>query len=1012
MLNTVKSDAKFNTYKWANLTSILLLIIGIFTAFTLMSNTEKHNAVLLKNSLTQHLNKVSQEVVERVNKFEYGLQGLRGAINTIGLEHFHYSHNLAYFHSRDYAREFPGARGFGVIKIVPKKDLKTFLQQANLERSQEFNIKQLGVPQDPLFIVQYIEPERPNVESLGLDIGSEESRRFAALSSAIAGSVTLTAPITLVQANNKVNHGFLLLLPIFAPLNSPALAPPEVLGWVYAPLLINEILATLTEQSNGIKLEITDISPTNNVQFFTSVPSTAAPTTTDNQHTHQQQIQIYGRQWQVKFTPSTQWISNLHLADPQRILFITLLATLLLIVVLHSLLRFITRRMDNIRQKISLSSFIDNSSECLIGVDSSFAMLNWNDSAATMFSLSNASYKKPIIHYLSESISPDTLIGYFKKVARGERVTKIELTYQPNNTIESRYLVLDITPLLKDQHFLGASFTINDVSDFKLLQRQLQQHNSELKNQVDENTLEIEQATLFQQNILNSSKVVVIATDATGLISFFSRGAEQSLRFDHDDMVGTHNFTALIENVEILNVAHNDTREPEVILQDSQTIFSFLHQYLQQQDHLLLQCNIKQKYGDYKQVYLHVSAMKLRTLGTTGFVFVVEDLTEKNAILKTLHLISSAVDFSQHILLWVNKDGYIVHSNKHAQQVLGYGSKDIQSKNIDSILVHNSEQTWQDLKLSLLDGNNNEIGYQIHTLNNPSLSVRISASLITIDEVEFTFIEAKHIEEKHYNRPAMNAAAKELSTEHTLPIKPIDQSYTSVTRDDNIAPPNNDHSAGVITSSIEAYCEQQNIDYQGALSRLSHNKTVYQKALELFMEDLSQYTALDILSTNANAEFKMMFHTLKSSSATLGFTALSHFAKKQEAEIKNNENYDLAQGYTALVEQINLVLPIAQSLFNQLQGAVPAASEPTRQQSTAINDEVLLLFTTLQGEIDTFNMNATNTFDNISHILQVIEPNDHELLAHLVKNLKFEQAQEILKNIQPKILQKYHSDSY
>ncbi|MGI2169689.1 CHASE domain-containing protein [Shewanella sp. MF05960] len=1029
MPNTFKMDAQFNTYKWANLTSILLLIIGLFIAFTLKHNTEQRNTVLLQNSLTQHLNKVSQEVVERVNKFEYGLQGLRGAINTVGLDNFHYSQNLAYFQSRDYAREFPGARGFGVIKVVAKKDLNIFLQQAKLDRKQAFTFKQLDEPQDPLFIVQYIEPERPNIESLGLDIGSEQKRRRAALSSAIAGSATLSAPITLVQADNKVNHGFLLLLPIFEPLNTPSLAPPEVLGWVYTPLLINEILATLTDQHNGIKLDITDISPTNNVQFFTSSladtsDSSASlaiePPAIDNSHMHQQQIQIYGRHWQITFTPSTQWITDLNLADPERVLMITLGSTLLLIVILHGFLRYITRRMDNIRQKISLSSFIDNSSECLIGVDSSFAILNWNHSAATIFGLEAGSSKKPIINYLRESISPATLIAYFKKVARGQQVGNIEFSYQLNNETEARSLELTITPLLKNNHFLGASFTINDVSNFKLLQGQLQQHNSELKNQVDESNLEIEQAALFQQNILNNSNVIIIATDSSGLMSFFSRGAEKTLRFSHDEMVGSCNLTTLIKDVgllnnEKLNNENGNTKAPEVIPQDSKKIFSFLHQHLQLQEHLTLSCAIKQKYGDHKQIYLHVSAIKQRTLGITGFVFVVEDLTEKKGLLKQLHLINSAVDCSQNILLWVNREGYIVHSNTYAEQILGYSSKDMQSQNIDSILVHNSEQTWQDLKLNLLNGSNKELEYNIHTMNIPSLPVRMSATLIRIDDVEFVFIEIKSIAVRHTNLPLMTTTVKELSAKHVLPIAPSDSASILTANndpsDDIVENTSNISIEDVSNNSIESYCEQQNIDYQGALSRLSYNKTVYLKALELFMEDITQYAALDVLSTEANTEFKMMFHTLKSSSATLGFTELAHFAKQQETEIKTTENYDLAQGYSALVGQINLTLPIAQGLLTQLQDKQPVANESGVKPSTDISDDVLRLFNILREEIGTFNMNATNTFPQIAHILKILEPTDYELLAHSIKNLKFQQAEAILNNIQPTLLQKYQTKS-
>ncbi|MDO6658953.1 CHASE domain-containing protein, partial [Anaerobacillus sp. 1_MG-2023] len=65
------------------------------------------------------------------------------------------------------------------------------------------------------FVIQYIFPESGNKQAIGLDIGSETIRKRAALSAVFANNAQLSAPITLVQADQKAHHGFLILLPIY-----------------------------------------------------------------------------------------------------------------------------------------------------------------------------------------------------------------------------------------------------------------------------------------------------------------------------------------------------------------------------------------------------------------------------------------------------------------------------------------------------------------------------------------------------------------------------------------------------------------------------------------------------------------------------------------------------------------------------------------------------------------------------------------------------------------------------
>ncbi|GGP67931.1 CHASE domain-containing protein [Shewanella saliphila] len=1017
MFNRLTKQTQIKSYKWANFTSIILLLTGLFIAVILKNNIEIQNGALIKLNLTQQSKQLSQEVKQRIQKFEYGLQGLRGAINTTGFEHFNYQKNLAYFHSRDYPREFPGARGFGVISVTPKAQLNAFLQQASQDRQQAFTLKQLSTSQDPLFIVKYIEPEQPNIESLGLDIGSEPNRRRAALSSAVANAAVLTAPITLVQVDNEINHGFLLLLPLFDAKNISKTSSAELLGWVYTPLLINDILKTLTDQQSNLKLTISDIGPTDKVPFFTSNSrnNTNEQLVFDDNHAVENIIEIYGRQWAVKLTPSQQWIATLHLPNPQQVFAITLSSTVLLIIILHMFLRYITRSMDSVRQKISLFSFIENSSECLIGVDSTFTILNWNQSAATIFNLQKSvSEKQPIINYLSDSISTDVLIAYFKKVARGERVNNIQFSHQVHGDTEARSLVLTITPLLKDNLFLGASFTINDVSEFKALQTQLQQHNTELKTKVDENTIEIEQANLFQQNILNSSKVAIIATDSTGTITFFSSGAEQQLRYNAEEILGK-NLTKLMTGVaQTKSDLPSDTQKNDptrLIDGKDNNLINYIEQQLQQQQHFSFTCRLKQKYGDYKQVNLHVSAMKQRRLGTTEFVFVAEDLTEKNALRKQLNLISAAVEHSHNILLWLTLDGVIVRSNPYANSALGYSANEMLCQHINNLLMPNTAQTWEDTKLQLLNSHHHGFECQLITVQKDILSVHISANILSSDNTEYIFIEVQQKVTQDDRSEAQPSSTESLSgleliAAPGMPVTTTAQTNSTITP---LAQLTSKHAVTTETpmppkTMIMSFCHKHHIDFAKALTRLSDNKTIYAKALALFINDLIEYTATEALTVKGDPELKIMFHTLKSSAATLGFNALAQFVSQQESMIKTGEQFNKKEMINEFVQQANMALPIAKDLL-LLQSKLPQKAPMLQAESTLkVTEEFLATFQKLTEEVNIFNMNASTTLLKIAPTLNVIAPEQYLALESEMKILNYQQAEVILNELYPLLI--------
>ncbi|MFC3033865.1 CHASE domain-containing protein, partial [Pseudoalteromonas fenneropenaei] len=241
-----------------------LLVIGYFVATSMVDQQQQTQAKRISDAVTVRLNLIAEGVKEKVTLYQYGLRGTRGAVMSLSPEHFDYNDMQAYTQVRDYKREFPGARGFGLIIKVEPNQTAAFLDRMAAERpSYNFQIRQLTPHQDSLFVITYIEPEQNNREALGLDIGSEAMRRKAALDAAFNNDVRLTAPITLVQANERAQQGFLILMPVYKTTTVPQDSRQRLehlFGWSYAPILINEVLNSVAGLENDVFLQISDIT--------------------------------------------------------------------------------------------------------------------------------------------------------------------------------------------------------------------------------------------------------------------------------------------------------------------------------------------------------------------------------------------------------------------------------------------------------------------------------------------------------------------------------------------------------------------------------------------------------------------------------------------------------------------------------------------------------------------------------------------------------------------------------
>ncbi len=238
----------------------LVLLLGVAVATALAVSVHEHSTLDAQGELERSAERIDAELARRFQQPVYGLKGARGVFAV--RQKVTRADFRAYVESRDLRHEFRGVRGFGFVQRVQRGNLDAFLAEQRADGAATLAVRQLEEPGvDDLWVTTFIEPGPDNEGSLGLDIGSERYRREAALRAVDTGQPTITRPITLVQDRHKT-PAVLFFLPVYAngkPINSPAERRAALLGLLFAPVVLAELLDGISELAAGhVSLELFD----------------------------------------------------------------------------------------------------------------------------------------------------------------------------------------------------------------------------------------------------------------------------------------------------------------------------------------------------------------------------------------------------------------------------------------------------------------------------------------------------------------------------------------------------------------------------------------------------------------------------------------------------------------------------------------------------------------------------------------------------------------------------------
>jgi PAS domain S-box-containing protein len=502
--------------------AIGVAVVGIALALGLAIRQAGDNARLYETRLQASGERIANQLVERLRIYEYGLRAVRGVTAATDPERVTAESFRRYSEMRDLDLEFPGARGFGVIRRVPEADEAAYLQRMRAQ-IPDFAIRTLEAHGGERYVIELIEPIARNREARGLDIASENNRRTAANQAIYSGRATLTGPITLVQAAQLNQRSFLLLLPAWresAAIDTPEQRSAAAWGWSYVPIVIDEVLQGFDALGQDFALELVDITGTEAEGFYRS-PALAdariagAPVALTRE--------LFGRKWRLVVHPRPVFVAALRLPNPVSQFVLGAAIAVLLAGFVHALAQSRQRALQIRNERARFGLILENASDAIIGQGADGLVESWNRAAERIFGYPAAeAIGRPLQTLIVPPERQAEALSLLERAVRGESVRLDTVCCRRDGSLVDVSIAAARANDTKGE-LTGVGQIIRDISDRKVAERELSAFNDELQRQVTARTEQLESARRFSHTILDAIPMTISYWDRQYRCRFANR---------------------------------------------------------------------------------------------------------------------------------------------------------------------------------------------------------------------------------------------------------------------------------------------------------------------------------------------------------------------------------------------------------------------------------------------------------------------------------------------------------
>ncbi|MBK5964954.1 hypothetical protein CCR95_12895 [Thiocystis minor] len=222
----------------------LVLVAGLVVAYASWFNARQDALEQLQAEFEYRADEILDGIQDRLSRYEEILRGTAGLFNaseTVTREEFR-----EYVNALNLQQRYPGIQGIGFARWIPAHEKAAHLDRVRREGFPEYRIWPENDREDWTSIL-YLEPFADrNLRAFGYDMYSEPVRRAAMERARDRGELAISGKVTLVQETEQdVQAGFLMYVPLYVK-HAPQATPDErrrhLLGWVYAPFRMNDLM--------------------------------------------------------------------------------------------------------------------------------------------------------------------------------------------------------------------------------------------------------------------------------------------------------------------------------------------------------------------------------------------------------------------------------------------------------------------------------------------------------------------------------------------------------------------------------------------------------------------------------------------------------------------------------------------------------------------------------------------------------------------------------------------------
>jgi PAS domain S-box-containing protein len=283
------------------LLAALAFLAALIVTYMVAGNAQRTAAGELAGNFNFQARDLAANIDRRMDVYEEVLLAtcgfLRGSVD-VGQAEFADYYTLLHLNDR-----FPGIEALGISAIIPPGRLDAHVAAMRAQGFRDYAIKPPG-PRPLITSITRIEPfSGRNLRAFGYDMFSEPARRASMEAARDTGQAIATGKVVLVQEGGRDEQpGFLMYVPVYrttTPPDTVAARRAAIVGWVYAPFRMNDLMRGLGGAHAGdLLIEIYDgMAPTANALLYRS-PGGAPP----SRHpvlSYQTTVDSAGRMWTV-----------------------------------------------------------------------------------------------------------------------------------------------------------------------------------------------------------------------------------------------------------------------------------------------------------------------------------------------------------------------------------------------------------------------------------------------------------------------------------------------------------------------------------------------------------------------------------------------------------------------------------------------------------------------------------------------------------------------------------------